>query len=98
MVCLTSGVSQASALQPEEEDYQMVVATCYIRLGRHADAQRVLQHILARTPGNHKALYNFAFCQRAGGQQREAIAGLTQVAGLVLLLLFLAVNLTACLL
>ncbi len=58
----------------------MVIATCYIRLNRYADAQRVLQHVLDRTPSNHKALYNYSFCQRANGQQKDAIEGLTKVA------------------
>ena len=61
----------------------MVIATCYIRLTRYSDALRILQHILDRTPNNHKALYNYAFCQRATGQQRDAIEGLTKVILLV---------------
>jgi len=70
---------QSSAYQPEDDDYQMVIATCYIRLNRHADALRVLSHILDRSPDNHKALYNYAFCERASGRPKDAIEGLTKV-------------------
>lgn len=70
---------KSSSYMPEDDDYQMVIATCYIRLSRYNDAKRVLQHILNRSPDNYKALYNFSFCQRASGNRNTAIEGLTKV-------------------
>jgi tetratricopeptide (TPR) repeat protein len=74
-----SDAIKSSAYQAEDDDYQMVIATCYIRLNRFEDALRVLQHVLDRSPNNFKALYNYSFCQRASGQQKSAIEGLTKV-------------------
>eukprot|EP01034_Spumella_vulgaris_P021885 gene21885-27961_t len=74
-----SDAIKSSAYQSEDDDYQMVIATCYIRLNRFEDAIRVLQHVLDRSPNNFKALYNFSFCQRACGQQKNAIEGLTKI-------------------
>lgn len=70
---------KSSSLMPDDDDYQMVIATCYIRLNRYNDAKRVLQNILNRSPDNYKALYNFSFCQRASGNRNTAIEGLTKV-------------------
>lgn len=57
----------------------MVVATCYMRLNKYDEALKMLQQVLDRSPSNYKALYHFAFCQRASGSQKDAIEGLTKV-------------------
>lgn len=82
---------KSSSFMPEDDDYQMVIATCYIRLNRYNDAKRVLQHILNRSPDNFKALYNFSFCQRASGNRNTAIEGLTKV-GLIASVFLTALN------
>ena len=70
---------QALTLYSEDDDYHMVVATCYMRLNRYEEALRMLQQVLDRSPANYKALYHFSFCQRASGSQKDAIDGLTKV-------------------
>eukprot|EP01038_Epipyxis_sp_PR26KG_P007639 gene7639-10398_t len=70
---------KASAFVANDDDYQLVVATCYIRLLKYDEAIKVLQSILDRTPDNYKALYNYSFCQRANGNQRKAIESLTKI-------------------
>lgn len=70
---------KAMSLHGEDDDYHMVAATCFIRLNRYNDAMRVLQHVLDRSPNNYKALYNYSFCQRASGSQKDAIEGLTKI-------------------
>jgi tetratricopeptide (TPR) repeat protein len=72
-------LSQALTLFSEDDDYFMVVSTCYMRLNRYDEALRTLQQVLDRSPKNYKALYQYAFCQRASGSQRDAIEGLTKV-------------------
>lgn len=67
------------ALHGDDDDYLMVTATCYIRLSRYVDAMKMLQQILDRNPLNYKALYHYSFCQRATGDQKDAIEGLTKV-------------------
>lgn len=74
-----SDAMKALSLSREDEDYQLVVATCYIRLRRYQDAVNVLEGILAKSPKNFKALYNLSFCRRAAGSQKDAIDGLTKV-------------------
>ena len=64
---------------PEDDDYQLLVAVCFIRLQRLDAATKVLQAVLARSPHNEKALYQFAFCQRTRGKQKDAIEGLTKI-------------------
>lgn len=78
-VCLCTLLSQALTLFSEDDDYFMVVSTCYMRLNRYDEALRTLQQVLDRSPKNYKALYQYAFCQRASGSQRDAIEGLTKV-------------------
>lgn len=73
---------KALFLSHEDEDYQLVVATCYIRLRRYQDAVNVLEGILEKSPKNSKALYNLSFCRRAAGSQKEAIEGLTKVSSI----------------
>lgn len=74
-----SSLAQALTLFGEDDDYHMVVATCYIRLNKYDEALRLLQTVLDRSPNNYKALYHYAFCQRASGSQKNAIEGLTKV-------------------
>jgi tetratricopeptide (TPR) repeat protein len=57
----------------------MVVATCYIRLNKYDEALKMLQLVIDRSPTNYKALYQYSFCQRASGSQKDAIEGLTKV-------------------
>eukprot|EP00981_Chlorochromonas_danica_P004577 scaffold912_cov187-Ochromonas_danica.AAC.55 len=71
--------SRAASLIDEDDDYQLVTATCYIRLNDYQSATNILEKVLARSPRNHKALYSLAFCRRAIGSQREAIEGLTKI-------------------
>ena len=70
---------QALTLYNEDDDYQMVVATCYMKLNKYDEAMKILQQVLDRSPANFKALYHFSFCQRASGSQKDAIEGLTKV-------------------
>jgi tetratricopeptide (TPR) repeat protein len=60
-------MSQATALVEDDDDYQLVAATCYIRLNDFQSAIDILNFILKRSPDNQKALYNMAFCRRAFG-------------------------------
>ena len=76
---LSDALKAISYLRNEDDDYQLVVATCYIRLKRYTDAVNVLEDILKRAPNNSKALYNLSFCRRAAGDQKDAIEGLTKV-------------------
>ena len=64
---------------PEDDDYQMAVATCYIKLRKFDDALDTFRTVLKRSPKNEKALYQFAFCQRAAGSTKDAIDSLTQI-------------------
>jgi tetratricopeptide (TPR) repeat protein len=91
-----SDAIKASAYMSEDDDYQMIIATCYIRLNRFEDALRVLQHILDRSPNNFKALYNYSFCQRASGQQKNAIEGLTKACQILKFLFQFMVMLFLC--
>jgi len=70
---------QALTLFSEDDDYFMAVATCYMRLNKYDEALQMLQTVLDRSPNNYKALYHYAFCQRASGSQTMAIEGLTKV-------------------
>jgi tetratricopeptide (TPR) repeat protein len=70
---------KALTLYAEDDDYYMVVSTCYMRLNRYEEARKMLETVLERSPKNYKALYHHAFCQRASGSQRDAIEGLTKV-------------------
>ncbi len=55
------------------------MATCYLKLRRFEEALNVFAFVLQRSPHNDKALYQHAFCQRALGMNRDAIAGLTSI-------------------
>lgn len=70
---------KALTLYSEDDDYFMAVSTCYMRLNRYDEAMKMLQSVLDRSPKNYKALYHHAFCQRASGEQKNAIEGLTKV-------------------
>jgi tetratricopeptide (TPR) repeat protein len=69
----------ATAFVPEDDDYQLLVAVCLIRLQRLDEAVSVLEAVLQRSPRNEKALYQMAFCQRTRGRQKDAIEGLTRI-------------------
>jgi tetratricopeptide (TPR) repeat protein len=71
--------AQAITLFNEDDDYFMAAATCYMRLNKYDEALRMLQTVIDRSPNNFKALYHYAFCQRASGSQKNAIEGLTKV-------------------
>lgn len=70
-------------LVEEDDDYQLVAATCYIRLNDFQSAIDILDMVLRRSPQNQKALYNMAFCKRAHGSQRDAIEGLSKVGSIL---------------
>lgn len=78
-LCVRDDLKQAAALVEEDDDYQLVAATCYIRSNNYAAATQVLETVLKRNPRNQKALYNMAFCRRACGSQRDAIEGLSKI-------------------
>jgi tetratricopeptide (TPR) repeat protein len=69
----------ATSYDPSDDDFQISVATCYIRLQRFEDAMVSFQTVLARSPRNEKALFQNAFCQRAVGRQKDAVGGLTKI-------------------
>ncbi len=69
----------ATHYQPDDDDYQLAVATCYIKLKRFEEAMESFKVVTKRSPNNEKALYQYAFCQRAVGRHRDAIEGLTQI-------------------
>jgi len=70
---------KAAKLCPEDDDYQLDVATCYLKLRRFEEALNSFAIVLQRSPHNDKALYQYAFCQRALGRNRDAIEGLTSI-------------------
>lgn len=74
-----SDVMKAISYFSEDDDYYLVAAACYIRLMRYTDASNILKAVLERSPENSKALYNLAFCRRAEGSQKDAIADLTKI-------------------
>lgn len=57
-----------------------------MRLHQYQAAQEYLTVILQRNPTHERALYLNAFCQRSQGQQRDAIAGLTKVSAVAVIL------------
>ena len=105
-------LSQAANRFQEDDEYQLVAATCHMRRHEFAEASEYLARVLARRnmppgataatrglggfngsgaasgyssmPKQPKAVYERAvylnsFCQRAVGNQKDAIAGLTKV-------------------
>jgi len=71
--------TNATHYSPDDDDYQLAVATCHIKLRRFEDAMESFKIVTRRSPKNEKALYQFAFCQRAVGRHRDAIEGLTKI-------------------
>ncbi len=69
----------ATFYDPTDDDFQISVATCYIRLQRFEDAMSSFATVLKRSPKNEKALFQNAFCQRAIGKQKDAVGGLTKI-------------------
>ena len=69
----------ATNFVPSDDDFHLAVATCNIKLKNFHDAMESFRIVLARNPRNQKALYQFSFCQRAVGQNRDAIEGLTKI-------------------
>ncbi len=70
---------QAVTLVPQDDDYQLVVAVCLIRLDLTQEALKVLELILRRSPNNEKALFHFAYVNREEGRLKDAIASLSKV-------------------
>jgi len=70
---------EAVAHVPDDNDYELAVATCHIRLKQFRQGMKSLRVVLDRSPENEKALYHYAFCQRAEGRQKDAIEGLTKI-------------------
>ena len=52
------------------------LASCYLRLGEHADAARECSEVLEAQPGNRKALYRRGQAHLALGEHARAIADL----------------------
>jgi tetratricopeptide (TPR) repeat protein len=70
---------QASEFIPEDLEYRLQVAACYLRLDEFTCAMNVLQYVLDISPNNEKALFHYTFCLRALMREKEAIESLTQV-------------------
>jgi hypothetical protein len=61
------------------DEYELVLATCQLRLRKYKEAETILKRILTRSPENDRALYRLCYCRRATGKFRDAVAGLTKV-------------------
>lgn len=70
---------RAASYMPKDDDYQLVLSICFIRLMKYVEAMKVLNIVLERSPNNEKALYHYSFCQRSQGSQKDAIEGLTKI-------------------
>ena len=70
---------RALVFSPVDDDYQLVVAVCYIRHGNFAGAMEELKVILDRAPNNEKALFHIAACQRQGGRLKDSISNLSKI-------------------
>ena len=69
----------ATHYAPEDDDFHISVATCYIRVQRFEDAMACFDTVLKRNPKNEKALFQNSFCQRALGRNKDAMKGLTKI-------------------
>ena len=63
----------------EDNDYDLVVVICHIRLNQLDNALRELGKILERTPTDEKALFHTAYCYRENGRLKDAIYALSKV-------------------
>jgi tetratricopeptide (TPR) repeat protein len=70
---------QAVSLIPTDDDFQVLAANCYIRLGKFKAAEIHLELVVARSPNNQRAQFHLAFCQQEDGNKRDAIEALTKV-------------------
>ena len=64
---------------PTDDDFQLLVSNCFIRLGKWMEARRILEIILSRSPHHQRAQFHLAFCQQEEGNKRDAIESLTKV-------------------
>ena len=69
----------AVKLIPDNEEFKLVLATCYIRLEELQEAHQIIEMVLKLNPNNEKALFHEAFCFRLDGKYKEAIENLTKI-------------------
>ena len=72
-------VLRAIAYAPDDDDYQVVAAVCYIQQEKYQEAADLLKKVLSRKPNHEKALFHMAFCNRTFGNKKDAIEGLTKI-------------------
>ena len=70
---------KATSLIPDDYEYQLLVATCYIRLGNYDQAMSLCEDILNSSPYNEKAKYLHAFCLLSRGDSSAALVELTNI-------------------
>lgn len=70
---------KASDLVPDDLEYKLLVAACYIRKEDFLPAMHVLQSVLTSAADNEKALFHYAFCLKSVKKEKEAIQCLTRV-------------------
>ena len=64
---------------PDDLEYKLLVAACYIRKEDFLPAMHVLQSVLTSAADNEKALFHYAFCLKSVKKEKEAIQCLTRV-------------------
>lgn len=72
-------VIKATQYVPDDDEYQVVVAICYIQQEKYQEASEILKKVLYRKPTHEKALFHLAFCNRTFGNKKDAIEGLTKI-------------------
>jgi tetratricopeptide (TPR) repeat protein len=70
---------RAAAYIPSDDEFQLLISSCYIRLSRFQEARQQLAFILARNPTNQRAQFHLSFVQQESGLKKDAIETLTKI-------------------